>query len=228
MTAVVDVAVEPGGEVYIVGSTGSSGFPVTPSAFDTSHNGGSDAFVVKLNAAGAALIYATFLGGSGTDSGYGVALDASDAAYVTGDTGSSNFPTTFGAFDRVYNGGAYDAYIVKLNAAGAALIYATFLGGNNGDAGSSIAVDTSGAVYVTGYTESSDFSTTPGAFDTTFNLGIDVSVAKLNSTGTALTYATFLGGSDYDYGLGIAEDEDGAAYVTGRTGPRLSHHTKRI
>jgi murein DD-endopeptidase MepM/ murein hydrolase activator NlpD len=129
--------------------TTSSDFPTTPEAFDTSYSGNRDAFVVKLNAVGSGLTYATFLGGSDEDWGYGIAVDASGAAYVTGETDSSDFPTTPRAFDTGYNGNA-DAFVVKLNVAGSGLAYATFLGGSGVEDGYGIAVDASGAAYVTG------------------------------------------------------------------------------
>jgi len=211
------IAIDASGAAYVTGWTNSSDFPTTAGAFDTSLNGDYDAFVVKLNAAGSALTYATFLGGNLKDEGYGIAIDASGAAYVTGWTVSGDFPTTAGAFDTSHNGG-YDAFVVKLNAAGSALTYATFLGGSSNDLGSAIAIDASGATYVTGFTASSDFPTTAGAFDTSFNGGYDDAfVVKLSAAGSALTYATFLGGSGGDQGWGIAIDASGAAHVTGLT-----------
>jgi murein DD-endopeptidase MepM/ murein hydrolase activator NlpD len=124
------------------------------------------------------LLYTTFLGGSGDDGGLGIAVDGSGAAYVTGYTASSDFPTTPGAFDTTHIGNE-DAFVVKLNAAGSALAYATFLGGSSSDWGRGIAVDGSGAAYATGDTGSSDFPTTPGAFDTSYNGIDDAFVAKL-------------------------------------------------
>jgi hypothetical protein len=166
------------------------------------------------------LLYATFLGGSDEDGGSGIAIDSSGAAYVTGGTWSSSFPTTPGVFDTSSNGGR-DAFVVKLNATGSALTYATFLGGSDSECyyydRCDIAVDSSGTAYVTGWTDSSDFPTTPGAFDTSYNGNGDAFIVKLNATGSALTYATFLGGSSGDYGNGIAIDSSGAAYVTGYT-----------
>ncbi len=208
------MAVDGQGAAYVTGSTRSSDFPTTPDAFDTSLNVDYDAFVVKLNPAGSALVYATFLGGSQSDRGRGIAVDGEGAAYVTGWTRSDDFPTTDGAFQTSYNGGFYDAFVVKLNPAGSDLAYATFLGGSHSDLGRGIAVDGEGAAYVTGYTSSSDFPTAPGAFDTSPSGGVDVFVAKLNPAGSDLAYATFLGrGEGYD----IAVDRDGAAYVTGIT-----------
>ena len=135
----------------------------------------------------------------------GIAVDGAGSAYVTGDTSSTDFPTTPGAFDTSYNGGDGDAFVAKLNPAGSGLAYATFLGGSGEDAGYAIAVDGAGSAYVTGDTDSSNFPTTPGAFDTSYNGGTwersslscpDAFVAKLNPAGSALAYATFLGGSD--------------------------------
>jgi hypothetical protein len=210
------ITVDGGGMAYVTGYTDSSDFPATLGALDTTHNGGYDVFVVKLSAAGSALVYATFLGGSGGDLGHGIAVDGSGAAYVTGYTTSSDFPATLGALDTTHNGG-YDAFVVKLSAAGSALVYATFLGGSGGDLGHGIAVDGSGAAYVTGYTTSSDFPTTPGAFDISHNGSDDAFVAKLNVAGSDLDYATFLGGSGDEVGHSIAVDGSGAAYVTGET-----------
>jgi hypothetical protein len=209
------IAVDGVGSAYVTGYTYSSDFPTTAEAFNTNHNGYEDAFVVKLNATGTGLVYATFLGGSGWDYGHAIAVDGADSAYVMGRTASSDFPTTEGAFDTSYNGGYWDTFVVKLNATGTGLSYATFLGGSGGEA---IAVDGAGSAYVTGFTESSDFPTTEGAFDTSYNGGdLDTFVVKLNAAGTGLSYATFLGGSGGDVGEGIAVDGVGSAYVTGCT-----------
>ncbi len=211
------IAVDAEGRAYVAGITYSGDFPTTPGAFDPSYNG-DDAFVAKLNAAGSALDYATFLGGSNDDLGLAIAVDAEGRAYVAGWTGSSDFPTTPGAFDPSYNGGFFDAFVAKLNAAGSALDYATFLGGSNGDHGLAIAVDAEGRAYVAGWTVSSNFPTTPGAFDPSYNGGYaDAFVAKLNAAGSALDYATFLGGSNGDHGHAIAVDAEGRAYVAGGT-----------
>ncbi len=213
------IAVDAAGSAYVTGEADSSDFPTTPGAFDTSYNGDDDGFVVKLNPTGSALAYGTFLGGSDIDRGYGIAVDAAGSACVIGGTASSDFPTTPGAFDTSYNSGPYDhdAFVVKLNPTGSALAYATFLGGSSFDLGWDIAVDAAGSAYVTGGTDSSDFPTTPGAFDTSYNNG-DAFVVKLNPTGSALAYATFLGGSGEEWGHGgIAVDAAGSAYVTGIT-----------
>jgi hypothetical protein len=208
------IVIDNGGAVYVVGYTNSPDFPTTIGALDRIYNGG-DAFVVKLNAAGSALLYATYLGGTSYDEGEGIAIDTSGAAYITGYTTSSDFPTTLGALDRIYD--YYDSFVVKLNATGSALAYSTFLGGNSMDYGRDVVIDTGGSAYVTGYTASTDFPTTPGAFDTSAHGNWDTFVVKLNSTGKALTYSTLLGGSNADYGEDIASDTSGAVYVTGYT-----------
>src|SRR5215208_5043282 len=221
-----DIAVDGSGSAYVTGETSSTNFPTTSGAYDTTFNGGAggsntvctffqecDAFVTKLNASGSDLVYSTFLGGTEPDRGWGIAV-RDGSAYVTGDTNSSDFPTTTGAFDTTFNG--IDAFVTKLNASGSDLVYSTFLGRG---AGRDIAVDGTGRAYVSGFTRSSAYPTTSGAFDRTFNVGTfgpDAFVTKLNASGSALAYSTFLGGTDVDRGWGIAV-RDGRAYVTGET-----------
>jgi Bacterial Ig-like domain (group 3)/Beta-propeller repeat len=212
------IALDGSGNAYVTGFTASTDFPTTSGAFQTV-SGGYDAFVTKLNADGTALVYSTYLGGIGFyNRGYGIALDSSGNAYVTGGTSTTTFPTTSGAFQTVIGGsGQSDAFVTKLNASGTALIYSTYLGGNNGDVGYGIAVDGSGNAYVTGITNSTNFPTTSGAFQTIFGGTADAFVTKLNATGSALAYSTYLGGNANDYGNGIAVDASGNAYVTGYT-----------
>ena len=218
------IAVDGAGSAYVMGSTESTNFPATPGAFDPSYNGSTvdfgDAYVVKLNPAGSGLAYATFLGGSYGDLGYAIAVDGVGSAYVTGSTESTNFPTTPGAFDTSYNGSTFDGFVVKLNPAGSGLAYATFLGGDGWDFGYGIAVDGAGSAYVTGVTDSNDFPTTPGAFDTSSNDYSGYSdgfVVKLNPAGSGLAYATFLGGGGRDIGHAIAVNGAGSTHVTGFT-----------
>ncbi len=214
------IAVDGSGNAYITGVTYSSNFPTTTGAFQTTLGGTSNAFVTKLNASGTALVYSTYLGGSGTDQANGIALDSSGDACITGQTTSSNFPTTSGAFKTTYGGGNSDAFVTEVNANGTGLAYSTYLGGTAADYGDGIAVDASGDAYVTGYTTSTNFPTTSGAFQTTHASDgnkNDAFVTKLNSTGTALVYSTYLGGTVNDYGYGIALDSSGNAYVTGYT-----------
>jgi len=212
------IAVDGNGNVYVTGYTGSSDFPVTSGAYDTTFNGGWDVFITKLNSTGSSLIYSTYLGGSCDDYSYAIAIDGNGNVYVTGYTASSDFPVTSGAYDTTFNGGWYDIFITKLNSTGSSLIYSTYLGGSNTDCGYAIAIDGNGNAYVTGDTISSDFPVTSSAYDTTFNGDFDVFITKLNSTGSSLIYSTYLGGSRYDRGQAIAVDGNGNAYVTGGTG----------
>ena len=190
-----DIAVDPSGNAYVVGITGSSEFPTTAGAFARTPAGSSDVFVTKFNPNGSSLVYSTLFGGANNDSDPSIALDAAGNAIVTGFT-ESDIPTTPGAFDTTYNGGDFDGFVTKFNADGSGLLYSTYLGGSNIDSGSDIAVDAEGNAYVTGITRSTDFPTTcSGAFDTTLSGLEDAFVSKLNSTGTALVYSTYLGGS---------------------------------
>jgi hypothetical protein len=212
--------VDGAGSAYVTGWTFSKDFPTTGSAFSPSHNGVYDAFVVKLNADGTDLDYATFLGGNSFDWGYGIAVDGANSACVTGLTWSTNFPTTTNAYDTSYNGAPSDAFVVKLDADGSDLDYATFLGGDSGDEGWGIAVDGTGNAYVTGKTGSTDFPTTTSAFDTSLGGPQDAFVARMNLGDNGqddLVYATFLGGSGVEDWGGIIVDGDGNAYVTGET-----------
>ena len=223
------IAVDASGAAYLTGETWSYNFPTTPGAFQTQQGLGfcswppvvcPDAFVTQLNPRGNGLVYATYLGGANRDYGYAIALDATGAAYITGHT-YGDFPVTPGAFQTTF-GGDRDAFVTKLNASGSGLIYSTFPGGNQWDDSWAITVDTSGAAHVTGFTRSSDFPTTPGAFQTTCGGGScypynDAFVTKLNAAGSALVYSTFLGGTGSDAGLGVAVDTNGVAYITGST-----------
>ncbi len=206
------LALDSSGNAYVVGSTGSSDFPTTKGAFKTTAGGNGDAFVAKLNASGSTLAYSSYLGGSGADFGQGIAVDSSGNAYVTGSTESTNFPTV-GAVQSS-SGGASDAFVAKVKADGTALTYSTYLGGSAADAGQAIAVDASGSAYVTGFTFSTNFPVS-NALQKSNAGNADAFVAKLNPGGSALVYSTFLGGNDRDRGFGIAVDGSGNAYVTG-------------
>jgi hypothetical protein len=143
-------------------------------------------------------------------------LDASGNAYVTGFTASANFPTTPGAYQTTYLGSSANAFVTELNPSGSALVYSTYLGGSSGDVGTGIALDASGNAYITGYTDSTNFPTTPGAFQTTYGGGsADAFMTKLNPTGSALVYSTYLGGNGLDQGAGIGLDASGNAYIAG-------------
>ncbi len=221
------IAIDATGSAYVVGETHSPDFPTTPGAFQTTFAGYSSAFVTKLSPDGSQLMYSTYLGGGGQDTGRGVAVDAVGNAYVTGTAGSKDFPTTPGAFQQVCPRSLYvswcsDAFVTKLNPAGSALVYSTHLGGSNttvGEGGNAIAVDAVGNAYVAGVAGSGDFPTTPGAFQP-HHPGIVPGqgfVTKFNATGSALVYSTFLGGTFSTGVSGIAVDTAGNAYVTGAT-----------
>ena len=216
------IAVDGAGNAYVTGYTSSTNFPTTAGAFRTSFSGNIDAFVTKVNANGSTLAYSTYLGGSGYERAPGIAVDAAGNAYVTGFTDSANFPTTPGAIQTNFAGSAnpdaaYDAFVTKLNPMGSGLIYSTYLGGGVVDVGYEIAIDADGNAYVTGYTASSNFPTTTGAFQTVQSGYADAFVTKVNPGGTGLLYSTFLGGGNNDLGYGIAVNAAGHILVAGRT-----------
>jgi Beta-propeller repeat/Abnormal spindle-like microcephaly-assoc'd, ASPM-SPD-2-Hydin len=224
------IAVDRSGDAYVTGQTASANLPVTVGAFQATCPGGCSngiGFVTKLNPAGSALVYSTYLGGSFNDAPSGIALDNAGDAYITGFAGSTDFPTTPGVFDTSCSscsGDTPDAFVTELNPSGSGLVYSTYLGGSALDYGTGIAVANSGQAYVTGLTESTDFPTTSGAFQTTC-YDCDPShysgaafVTALNPSGSGLVYSTYLSGNGGDYGSAIAEDASGDAYVTGSTG----------
>lgn len=218
------IAVDGAGNAYVTGITGSaeSDFPVTVGP-DLTFNGGSDAYIVKVNPSGTALLYCGYIGGSSGDGGLAIAVDALGQAYVTGVTASTEdtFPLTLGP-DLSYNDYPEDqtmgdAFIAKVNASGTALVYCGYIGGGYDDHSCGIAVDSSGCAYVTGYTQSREttFPVTVGP-SLTAN-GADAFVAKVNASGTALEYCGFIGGQYVDYSYAIAVDASGCAYITGNT-----------
>ena len=217
------IAVDASGQAYVTGSTSSPDFPTTSGAFQRIFGGNQDIFVSKLNATGSALLYSSFIGGSGGDYASSIATDRSGNAYVTGHTYSFDFPTTPGAFQGTRGGDRDTAFVVKLNTAGSASNYSTYLGGSGrpygGDVGFGITVDASGNAYVTGETFSTDFPVTPGAYQNTWNgySSPTAFVSKLNVTGQALVYSTYLGGSSMNFGMAVEIDSSGNAYVTGET-----------
>src|SRR5208282_1712902 len=214
------------GNAYVTGTTSTLNFPTASPLPAAGYNGNYHAFVTKLNWNGSALslVYSTFLGGSGSDEGNGIAVDSSGNAYVTGYTTSTDFPT-LNPLQANY-GGTGDAFVAELtwNGSALSLVYSTYLGGSGDDQANGIAVDSSGNAYVTGSTTSTDFPLA-NAFQTT-NYAIHPNaydgtsfVAKLNWTSPVLSlvYSTYLGGSVRDQGNGIAVDSSGNAYVTGAT-----------
>lgn len=207
------ISVDSVRNVYVVGYTDSRDLPVT-NALQGQSGGGVDAFVAKLSVAGN-LVYLTYLGGSGDDRAFGIAVDGSGAAYVTGWTYSANFPTTAGARQRVLSGGR-DAFVAKLNSAGSGLVYSTFLGGTGHDCGNGVAVDPAGNAYVAGDTFSSDFPVL-SPFQSSSRGRLEAFVSKLNATGSALVWSTYLGGYGDDRATAAAIDASANVYVTGAT-----------
>jgi hypothetical protein len=212
------LAVDSNGNAYITGYTSSSDFPTTAGAFQTSLSNSSSAFVTKLNSTGTALIYSTYLGGDTQERGYAIAIDSAGSAYVTGLTRSSNFPVSSGAY-QTSNPGDTSAFVTKLNAGGTGLTYSTYIGGPGSSWASAIALDSSGAAYLAGYTQSPQYPTTPGAFQRNFGSGLGHGfVTKVTPDGTGLAYSTLLASSGEDYARGITVDQSGNAYVGGRAG----------
>ena len=210
------IVLDSSGNAYVAGRTFSFNFPITIDSFDSTYANWFDVFVTKLNAAGSALVYSTYLGGNSDDNAFGIFVDSSGDAYVTGSTTSTAYPTTPGAFQTTYRGSG-DGFVTKLNSTGTALIYSTFLGGTSSDQASAIGVDSSGNAYITGVTSSTNFPATAGAFQTTNALGSDAFITKLDPTGTAPVYSTFLGGARADQGTGIVVDSLGRAFISGAT-----------
>lgn len=218
------VAVGPEGATTVTGRTYSTDFPVTAGAYDTSYNG-SDAFIARLSSDGSTLGYATYLGGTASEFSRAVAVGPDGSATVTGATYSEDFPATPGAYDTTFNGGGTygtDAFLAQLSPNGSNLRYGTYLGGADDDEAYGVAVGTDGSATVAGYTLGRGFPTTSGAFDTSYNGGGqfgggDAFAARLSANGRALSYSTFLGGSDADNATGVVLAPDGSAVVAGYT-----------
>ena len=227
-----DIAVDAAGNAYVTGVTSSTDFPTTAGAFQSAKARFADAFVTKLNTTGTALVYSTYVGGTGNENSTAIAVDAQGNAHITGMVIDGGFPVTAGAFQTTFRGGYEDpfdwgdAFVCKLNAGGTGLVYATYLGGADGEISNDIAVDSQGYAYVTGDTSSTDFPVTAGAYQThlatifcpsrAFNCA-DAFVTKFNLTGTAAVYSTYVGGNFGEYTNAIAVDSSGNAYIAGAT-----------
>ncbi|MDO8413663.1 MAG: SBBP repeat-containing protein [Gallionellaceae bacterium] len=237
--SITGIALDRAGNVYVAGYTSSTRFPVTAGAYQTVLNnaGGcsgppfyvcADAFVAKLNRDGSALLYATYLGGSGSERTNGIAVDSAGNAYITGHTSSNNFPTTPGVFQQVSStkclpasgedNACKDAFVAKLNSSGSALLYSTLIGGSDFDQARGIALDSRNNAHIAGTTRSTDFPVSEHAYKRVYGKGANTAfVSKFNEKGK-LVYSTYLGGNEgSDDGNGIAVDQAGYAYVVGTT-----------
>jgi hypothetical protein len=223
------LAVDSSGSAYITGATNSVDFPLKnpfkgpPVPDEWGNLYVSDAFITKLSPDGGSLVYSTYLGGSWSEIAYGIALDSNGSAYVTGYTGSYDFPTQNAFQDALAEGWKYpiDAFITKLSPGGDSLVYSTYLGGSEDDSGGDIAVDSDGNAYVTGYTFSADFPVeNPYQESLTRHFMWDAFVTKFSPTGESLVYSTYLGGYEYDRGYAVAVDHQGCAYIAGSTQSR--------
>ncbi|GIH05472.1 hypothetical protein Rhe02_35390 [Rhizocola hellebori] len=217
---ILSLAIDGSGQAYVAGQTVSSNFPMTAGAFDTTANGGYDAFVAKFNATGSALVYSTRLGGADNELPGGIDVDSAGNAVIGGATRSADYPTTPGSLQPVHSGGdfldLFEGFVTKLNPAGSALVYSTFLGGNKQDSVGEVILDAAGNTYLSGGTMSPAFPTTPGTFDPVFDGTSESFAAKLNPAGSALIYSTFLRGAGA--GLG-AITADGSVWLGGGAGP---------
>lgn len=208
------IAIDGSGNAYVTGQTESTNFPTAGGVAPNTNSGSFDAFVTKISADGSSLVYSTYVGGTGADSGNAIAVDASGDAFVAGGTGSTDFPHT-GGFQTTL-GGALDAFVFELNPGGTALTYSTYLGGSGDDYASGIALDSSGNAYIVGTTLSTDFPV-DNPIQATINGASNGFVTKINTSGNAKVYSTYLGGGTGDFAAAVAVDSSGNAYVTGAT-----------
>jgi hypothetical protein len=207
------ITVDGSGQALVAGYTDSTNFP-TSSPYQTTNSGARDGFITRLSATGSTLVYSTYLGGSGSDLAFAVALDGQNNFYVAGSTTSTSFPTV-----SPYQASLValrDVFVTKFNPTGSALLYSTYLGGNADDVGYGIAVDASGSAYVAGITQSSNFPTA-NAMQSSYEGGTDVFVTKLTPAGSTLAYSTYLGAGFFEDCFSIAVDDQGSAYVAGST-----------
>jgi len=188
------ITIDSSGNVFVAGGTFSSDYPTTSGTYDTTHNADQDVFVSKLDSNLSGLLSSTFIGGSADDYVNAITIDSSGNVFVAGDTGSTDYPTTSGAYDTTYNGGVEDAFVSKLDSSLSSLLSSTFIGGSADDYVNAITIDSSGNVFVAGDTFSSDYPTTTGAYDTTYAAVDDVFVSKLDSNLSSLLSSTFIGG----------------------------------
>lgn len=218
-----DIAVGPSGAVYVSGNCSKAGFPTTPGAFDESFNQQPDAFISKFDPTLTTLLASTYMGGNGADFGWSLRIDSNGDVLLTGDTTSTDFPTTTGAFDTTHNGDA-DVFVAKLDANLSTLIACTFLGGNKADARPTISLDSSGDVIVAGHTDSRNIPTTSGVHGPAYHGGApifggggDLFAAKLSYDLSTLKACTYLGGTGCDIIRHMVVTSNNEIYLTGLT-----------
>ena len=213
------IVLDPSENIYLTGTTTSANLPTTSGAYDKTLGGSGDLFVTKFDTAGNSLVFSTYLGSNGVDGTLGgLAVDNGKNVYVTGFTESNGYPITSGAWDSAFSG-SNEAFVTKLNPAGSALVYSTYLGGSSVEYGRSVAVDALGDAIVTGYTKSANWPTTNDAYDRTYNGDQDIFLTLLNPTGKGLLYSTFVGGSGADRTSGgLAQDAYGNTFIIASTG----------
>lgn len=208
------IALDVSGVVYVAGFTRSQAFPCR-NAYQPSFSGRVDAFVAGLSSSGSALLYATYLGGSGEDKAYGISVDSQGRAVVSGVTSSRDFPCR-GAY-QAEPGGKLDAFVAKVSSSGSELIFATYLGGKKDDAALDLALGPSGSVYVSGETFSADFPTRDPYQASRAGWEQDIFLTRLTSTGSGVIFSTYLGGTEVDFGGSLDLDSGGSTYVAGST-----------
>jgi hypothetical protein len=211
-----EVAVDTKDNVYLMGHSLSTNFPITPGAYDRYHGGRTDIFVTKLNTSSSTLAYSTFVGWMGVENGVDLFIDSAGCAYVPGLTDSLGFPTTQGAYQTTH-GGWHDAFCFKLNAAGSGLVFSTLLGKSEWDQANGVWVASNGTVWIAGNTGSRNFPTTAGAYCRTYAGNTDAFLTGLSKDGSSIIYSTFIGGGQWDRAQRVEVREGGSFYVAGHT-----------
>jgi len=213
------IALDASGNSYVTGYTNSSSGIATAGAYQTIYRGGYEGFVAKFNSTGTALVWGTYYGAGTYAECFSLALDAGNNVYITGETSSTNYIATTGAYQQSFGGGTADAFVAKINSSGTSLLWGTYYGGSVVDEGKSIAVDASGNTYITGFTTSTNHIASAGAYQSAYagGTGDDAFIAEFNSTGTSLLWGTYYGGKGSDAAESMAIDGNGNTYITGYT-----------
>lgn len=202
------------GDIFLTGVTRSNDFPMTAVTIDNTHNNWNDAYLVKLNSTGANLDYSTYIGGSDNEEGNAIEVDSDGNPILVGQTFSSNFPVTSGAYDTVKSGDL-DGFIMKINCTANTRVYSTFIGGTSSDTAQDVLIKENGELAICGGTKSLNFPTTSGAYDTSSNGDNDAFAMIFNITSSSIIMSSFIGGSSADYGYEIALDDQENIFITG-------------